>query len=41
MARVQAERDSQNQSDDQSADAMRHAAPEARAQLAAEQIIAE
>ncbi|HEY4018798.1 MAG TPA: glycerol-3-phosphate dehydrogenase/oxidase [Pseudonocardiaceae bacterium] len=41
LARVQAERDSQNQPDDQSADAMRHAAPEARAQLVAEQIIAE
>ena len=41
LARVQAERDSQTQSDDQSADALRHAAPEARQQLVAEQIIAE
>ncbi len=41
LARVQAERDSQTQTDDQSADALRHAAPEARKQLAPEQIIVE
>ncbi|HEV3362510.1 MAG TPA: glycerol-3-phosphate dehydrogenase/oxidase [Pseudonocardiaceae bacterium] len=41
LARVQAERDSQTQSDDQSADALRHAAPEARERLIPEQIIAE
>jgi glycerol-3-phosphate dehydrogenase len=41
LARVQAERDSQTQSDDQSADALRHAAPEARERLVPEQIIAE
>jgi glycerol-3-phosphate dehydrogenase len=41
LARVQAERDSQTQVDDQSADALRHAAPEARVRLVPEQIIAE
>ena len=41
LARVAAERDSQNQADDQSADAMRHSAPEARQRLVSEQIIAE
>ncbi|HJP78162.1 MAG TPA: glycerol-3-phosphate dehydrogenase/oxidase [Pseudonocardiaceae bacterium] len=41
LARVQAERDSQTQTDDQSADALRHAAPEARERLVPEQIIAE
>lgn len=41
QARVQAERDSQTQPDDQSADARRHQAPEARERLVAEQIIAE
>jgi glycerol-3-phosphate dehydrogenase len=41
QARVQAERDSQTQSDDQSAEAMRSAAPEARQRLVPEQIIAE
>ena len=41
LARVAAERESQTQTDDQSADALRHAAPEARQQLVPEQIIAE
>ncbi|HEX3778234.1 MAG TPA: glycerol-3-phosphate dehydrogenase/oxidase [Pseudonocardiaceae bacterium] len=41
QARVQAERDSQTQPDDQSADASRHQAPEARERLAAEQTTAE